>query len=558
MKNTIKRILALLLCAAMLLALAACGRKEDEGEQYLESTGGKDRERTPAADEVFSLNSNSKYSKNPFIATHHANQLLCSLVYENMIELDNDFEVIRDAGVISEWSVSDDGKNWELTVEPGHYFSDGTEVTARDVSYSLGFAINADRFTGRFASFQGASPGDGVVTVALGIGDKQFIKLLNIPVIKLGSYGNTTAAGNTPVGSGPYTYNEEGDALIPNEFYPERATLPVEIIYLKEYNSADAVISSFEDGYLDAVINDPSSYTNLGYASSNEIHTFATTNMHFVAFNQESMLGKYAYFRIAMQYAFDRSYLPELLHGNAVSAALPMYPTCSAYPHALEERLSYNLDTCRRVLEAAGVQDYDEDGQLEFMSGSPQEIELHFVLCADSSAKAGIANRFQADMASLGLKVTLHELPWSEYMEVLKSGKIQVGESEDNTVPMDMYYGEVKLRNNFDLTELLQTREVKDEEDDGLYTTNINFTRSNDPSIVERIETYLAASDGMRATAFYDLCDYITGSSGAIVVIGFEKQQLITHHGVCKGLVPNAGNPLYDFQHWEIYLEDEQ
>jgi hypothetical protein len=123
---------------------------------------------------------------------------------------------------------------------------------------------------------------------------------------------------------------------------------------------------------------------------------------------------------------------------------------------------------------------------------------------------------------------------------------------------MDMYYGEVKLRNNFDLTELLQTREVKDEEDDGLYTTNINFTRSNDPSIVERIETYLAASDGMRATAFYDLCDYITGSSGAIVVIGFEKQQLITHHGVCKGLAPNAGNPLYDFQHWEIYLEDEQ
>ena len=47
-------------------------------------------------------------------------------------------------------------------------------------------------------------------------------------------------------------------------------------------------------------------------------------------------------------------------------------------------------------------------------------------------------------------------------------------------------------------------------------------------------------------------------SSGAIVVIGFEKQQLITHHGVCKGLAPNAGNPLYDFQHWEIYLEDEQ
>jgi ABC-type transport system substrate-binding protein len=548
MTTRVRRILALLLILAMALSLAACGSGLGDLENEIpESSGGKDVERAPALDNVFSVNSNSKYSKNPFVATNHANQLICSLVYENMIELDNNFEVIRGSGIISDWKCDDTGKNWELTIEPGHYFSDGTEVMPRDVSYSMGWAINSDRYWGRFASYQGASPGEGVVYVTLGIGDRQFIKLLNLPVIKHGTYGDLGPAGNTPIGSGPYCYNEEGDALIRNEYYPGYEDLPVDTIYLKEYNSADTIISAFEDGYIDVVINDPSSYTNLGYASSNEFHTFATTNMHFVAFNEESMLGKYSYFRIAMQHAFDRAYLVELLHGNAVAAALPMYPTCSAYPHALEDRLNYDLDTCKNILLAAGIQDYDEDGQLEFMSGSPQKIELHFVVCADSSAKCGIARRFQEDMASIGLRVTVHELTWAEYCDALEEGQFKAGKQ---TVPVDMYYGEVRLRNNFDLTELLQPRDESNE------ATNQNFTRSKDNTIVARIERYLAAPDATRADEFYQLCDYIMNTNGSFVVIGFEKQQIITRRGVCKGINPNYGNPLFGFPSWEITFDD--
>ena len=544
-----KRSLALLLALLMLLSLAACGRSSSNPEDEIqESTGGKDVERAPALDKVFSVNSNSRYSKNPFVATNHANQLICALVYENLVELDNNFEVIRDAGIISEWKCDDSGKNWELTIEPGHYFSDGTEVMPRDVSYSMGWAINSDRYFGRFASYQGASPGEGVVYVTLGIGDRQFIKLLNLPVIKAGTYGDLGPAGNTPIGSGPYCYNEEGDALIANEYYPGYEDLPVDTIYLLEHNNADAIISAFEDGYIDVVINDPSSYTNLGYASSNEFHTYATTNMHYIAFNEESMLGRYSYFRIAMQHAFDRAYLVELLHGNAVSAALPMYPTCAAYPDALEDRLNYDLEACKNILIAAGVEDYDEDGQLEFMSGSPQEIDLNFVVCADSSAKCGIARRFQEDMASIGLKVTVHELTWDDYMTALEEGKFKAGKQE---VTMDMFYGEVRLRNNFDLTELLQPRNEDNE------LTNQNYSRSKDNSIVERIERYLAAPDATRADEYYQLCDYIMNNNGSIVVIGFEKQQIITRRGVCKGINPNYGNPLFGFANWEIIFDDQ-
>ena len=547
MRERLKRGLVLLLLAAMGLSLSGCGKRDLQGE-IPESTGGRDVVRAAAADKIFTLNSAAKYSINPLVATSHANQLICDLVYENMIELDNNFEVIQGAGLISEFSCDETAKIWDFTVAEGHVFHDGSPVTAKDLSYSINLAINSDRFRGRFSSFQGASYwGDEKLTVTLGIGDSQFVKLLSIPVIKLGSYGHELENGrNAPIGSGPYTFNEDATQLHSfTEGYEGYRNPPVETIYIAEYADAESTISAFEDGLIDCVINDPSSYTNLGYASSNEIHNFATTNMHFLCFNEDSVLARYSQFRIALQYAFDRDYLVELLHGNAVSTALPMYPTCSAYPEGLNSSLAFNMESCRKILESAGIRDYDEDGMLEYMSGSPQEIEFTVIVCADSSAKAGIVRKFQEDMASIGFPVTVMEMTWENYMKALEEGKIEVGSQE---VVVDMYYAEVRLRNNFDITEILQPRTKNNE------ALNLNYSNSVDNTVVDRINTYLAAGPAQRPTAFYDLCTYLTGTTGSLITIGFEKQQIITRRGVCKGIDANIGHPLWNFSDWTIDL----
>ena len=542
MSQKIKKILSLGLAAVMLLTSAACGRRKEE-TVIPESTGGRDVVRSAAADNVFSLNSNSRYSFDPFVATNHSNQLICCLVYENMVELDNNFEIIDGVGVIESGQPNDDGTFWEFTIAEGHVFHDGTPVRPVDVSYSIQRAIYADRYKGRFSSFKGASYTENTVQVSLGIPDFQFDKLLNIPVVKAGTAGIT---GQRPIGSGPYTYNEEYTELLAYEGYPGYDTLPVKKIYIKEYSSAAEIISAFEDGSIDVVLNDPSSYTNLGYASTNETHTFATTNMHYVAFNEQSVLCRFSYFRIAMQYAFDREYLVELLQGNAVASAVPMVPTVEEYPHELANRLSYNLENCRIVLENAGIRDYDGDGKLEYMSGSPQDINIKFIVTSDSAAKSGVVRRFAQDMEEMGIPVQVKELTWDEYMEALEKGDF------------DMYYGEVKLRNNFDLTELLQVHDASKEKDEGYIRPDINYTGSTDQMAEQYVKMYLAASDMTRANVYQQLCEYITGSTGSLITIGFERQQLITHRGVARGIDPNAGNPLYNFQNWTIELDDEE
>jgi len=87
--------------------------------------------------------------------------------------------------------------------------------------------------------------------------------------------------------------------------------------------------------------------------------------------------------------------------------------------------------------------------------------------------------------------------------------------------------------------------------------TNINYSRSTDSTIVNQIESYLAARDTTRPGAYYQFCQYLTGQSGSLVTIGFEKQQIIPRRGVCKGVEPNAGNPLYNFVNWTSDLEND-
>ncbi len=550
-----KRIILVICVLALVVSCAACS-SATTGLTYdtiPDSTGGKDVERSATADDVFSLNSSTERSFNPLVATNRSNQLICSLVYENMLEVDNDFNIIKN--LIIDWSANDDYTYWTFTIDEGHTFHDGTPVTGKDLRYSLDRAVSSDRYSGRFSSYQGASYDEYKLYVTLGIGDSQLPKLLNIPVIKYGTY-----ADDYPMGSGPYMYNDDHTELHAYEGYigypteveteddddsgelgiqvthDENITHPLDVIYLKEYGDAQSALDAFESSLIDVVINDPSSYTNLGYASTNEIHTYATTNMHYVVINENGTLGKYSNFRYAMNFAFDRDYMVELMHNNGVASPIAMYPTVDIYPTELANSLTYDLDTCVAVLENAGIKDYDDDGKLEYMSGSAQKIELVFVVCSDSSVKTGVVRRFAEDMESLGITVTVEELSWDDYIAAIEAGEY------------DLYYGEIRLRNNFDLTELLQVRDEDNE------NSNLNYSNSTDVSYETYINTYLSAGTAERASAYEQLAELVS-LNAMLIPLGFEKQEIIVHRATVKGIDANYGNPLYNFVNWE-FVED--
>jgi hypothetical protein len=62
------------------------------------------------------------------------------------------------------------------------------------------------------------------------------------------------------------------------------------------------------------------------------------------------------------------------------------------------------MTTCKAVLQSAGIADTDGDGRMEYAGSGTGRFEIVIIVCADSSAKAGIVNRFKEDMRPSALR----------------------------------------------------------------------------------------------------------------------------------------------------------
>lgn len=524
--SKMKRFIALLLALLSVLSLAACGTADDNKDDYVKGTSaGKELGQTVAADDIFTLNCNKSYSMNPLIATNTNNQLVCCLVYENIVEVDNSFEV--QPNVVSEWT-TEDGSSWTLKVESGHTFHNGAALTATDVAYTIQIAMRNDRFRARLSYVSGCSATDSeTVVVNLSKKNMMFPALLSIPVIQYG-----TATQPYPGGSGPYQYASDYNSLTVFSKHKNAATMPLKTIYLKEYSGTDETISAFADSLIDLVLNDPSSTTNIGYGSANDIRGFNTTNMHYIVFNSYSTDFSNDALRFAMNYAFDRDSIVSQFGGYALAANLPINPASSLYNENYAKQFNYSLNKVQEALANAGMKDYDGDGFLEFKNGEEIiKIDLNFLVYSGSTIKVNAAKKFAEDMKSIGLQVTVDKQDWNNYKKLLDAGNY------------DMAYCEVRLNGDFDPSKLLTSG------------ASMNYGAVADSQLDELISAYLSANDDDRRTACDNMCAYIANKA-YIVPLVFERHQLISHRGVVEGARANENNPLCGIENWTVKIEN--
>lgn len=515
------------MAALTALSAAACGTADDNADDYIEGkSAGKELGQTVAADDIFSLNCNKSYSMNPLVATNTNNQLVCAFVYENMVEVDNNFEV--SPNVVTEWETTDGGSRWVLKVASGCTFHDGQTLTATDVSYSIQCAMRSDRFKQRLSYVGGCSAQDSeTLVVNLTKKNMQFPKLLTIPVIQYGTYEQAY-----PGGSGPYAYAADYNSLVAYEKYKSYATLPVKTIYLKEYVGTEETISAFADSLIDLILNDPSANTNIGYGNANEIRGYNTTNMHYIGFNSYSADFSNEFLRFAMNYAFDRDYIVTQLGGYALATTLPISPASSLYNESYAKQFNYDLNKVQEILSNAGMKDYDGDGFLELKNGETlTKIDINFLVYSGSTVKVNAAKKFAEDMKSVGIQVTVNKQDWDSYRKLVEAGNY------------DMYYAEVRLNSDFDPSKILFT------------SATLNYGQFSDSQLEELVGAYLSADDDGRKTACDNMCAYIINKA-YIVPLCFERHQLISHRGVIEGIKASENNPVGNLPNWTITIEN--
>ena len=548
-----RKIFALLLAAATLFSLAACGEAaagpeatpEPAPDDGAATVSGQTLTFGDAADSVFSLSLDYEESLNPVKTQSTLNQLVDCLVYDRLFEVDENFNVT--SRVLSDWYYSkneDSAGVWVLRVKDGIQMHDGYTLTAQDVAYSVSCIFTSEKHKnlqmqiGRVYS----SAFNGEVYLATeGADNAQLPQRMSIPIIKAGSVGD-----EIPVGSGPYMYNEDRTALVKFDGYENSESLPLDEVQLRAYRGMEELITEFESGLVDLVVNDPTGIYNMGYGGKNEKRVITTTNLHFIGFNSKSRFFQYDAYRCAMNWIVNRDKIvSDTLDGNAVATMLPIHPNSSLYDTDIASQFSYDPARCLTELERGGCRDLDADGMLEFaLSGMKVDIELNFAVCADNAAKVQEARQIAEDMEAIGLSVNLRELTWKDYLAALRTGYIDA-DQEEPEIPMDMYLAEVALTGDWNILTLISG----DWEEDN----TLNYGGWENSELERLTEAYLGAKDDDRAQAVRDWLQLLTTTT-VILPVCFETRDVISHLGTISGMSPNQYDIFHNITAWTVHI----
>lgn len=514
-----KRLSVLLLAAVLALsgcaALAEPDEIEEDWENYQQTVPQEEPEvleqSEPDYPAAFSLPYHRNLPMDPVTCGEGVQEMAASLLYEPLFALDGQF---RPEPVLCEsYEWNDTGLVCTLTLREDVTFSDGSALTARDVVETLQRARESERYAYRLRGVASAATNRaGQVVITLTAPNRGLPALLDIPIVKW-----TTAEQPVPVGTGPYQFvSDGGDFLQAREDWWQRKRLPVETIPLIQAKDWETARFLFESGRVELLTADPTDDPSLVTGKALAVAQ-PTTVMQFIGFNTaEGRLFASPALRSLFSQGIDRNTLVERqLVQLAEAAQFPVPPLSPLYPKDLEK--GYDQEETLAALRNAG-----QDG------GGTRELTL---LVSEGDVFRSASARFIAEKLSLlDWEITVAELPWEEYLAALEAGEF------------DLYFGEVRLTADWDLTDLVGT--------EGL----LNYGGYGTDVMDQLLEQFAGAED--RASAARLLMSHFQ-SSAPIAPVCFKNYAVLTHPDVVEGISPAPSGIFRNMENWTIHLAPE-
>jgi len=421
------------------------------------------------APDVLRLAYQEDYGLNPFTTVSLNNRTVLSLLYEPLFLIDGAFGL--EYVLASDLQVSDDGLTTSITLRPGVKFHNGDALTAEDVLYSYELAKESDYYGNRFIHVTSAFAENArTVVFTTRTSYENLAMLLDFPIVRKGTGGLTEAekdaledaqkaaaeAGEEPVsteeqadpamlipeGTGPFVFSGSYD-LNRNPYWWQENTL------LNNYSSAALtpcttaadIRDHFEYKQVNLVCTDPSSAAYATYHNDLERWSCPTTIMQYIGFNLNDKVFGVDAVRACVTYVLNRDLIvAEDLGGFGLPASLPASPLSPIYNAGLAADYGYNMNEFNKLLEAAQIKDYTEDGVLDvYIKDFSRPLAGTMIVNAASNQRVATANRIAEALNNVGFDITVKPLEEREYQQALKYQNF------------DLYYGEIRMSPNFDL-----------------------------------------------------------------------------------------------------------
>ena len=443
--------------------------------------------------ESFSLPYTPDQSLDPIDCPDGPQQTASSLICEGLFRLTPDLEV--ENLLCQSYAYDPERYAYTFTLRPGVLFSDGSPLTARDVRAALERARQSERYQARLAHVSSISAGDGAVTVTLSRPSTGFPALLDIPISKV--------SGGVPLGTGPYylSQDEGGAFLAANPAWWQGGGQPLERIGLMEASGQDAVLYRFSSHEVQLITADLTGIDPVALTGSVSQWEADTAIMQYVGLNTSAAPLDNAALRRALGECLNREHIVSgFLSGHGRAAQFPLSPLSSLYPEELEVRFSA-----------------DAPAQAVSRTGYVPERTLTLLVNGENSFKTAVAGYLAESFTAAGVPVETRVLPWEEYAAALAAGDF------------DLYYGEVRLTADWDLSSLLSTGGA------------LNYGGWTDAETDGLLAAYGAAEN--RTAAMEALCARLQ-QQAPILPVCFKSTSVLTQAGVLEELTPTAAEPL--------------
>lgn len=478
------------------------------------------------ADNKFTVRYSADSSFNPITGTDPINMALIPLMYEGLFVLDNSLAA---QPVLCDTYETSDGRNYTFHLKPDIAMSDGSTLEAQDVKYSLSQATQQGRFSGRLNNLESIVVVDSLtLQITLSSVNYKLPVLLDIPIIKYNSIDF-----NYPPGTGPYIYVDSMAArLSAAQDHRALSSLPVPVIYLKDCTNIELSVA-FSSQDIDLFWDDPGDSSEINILSDHEVRYYNTTILQLVGFNTKTSVLSNPEFRRALGLAVDRDHIVKNIYSSyAIAAPLALSPNYTLYDTTWENHAQDSLTEISSIFASLDMKDDDSNGYLEYpaSNGGYQPFSLTFIVNGDNKYKVAAAEEITSSLKAIGIDVNLKKLSWSAYMSALENENF------------DLYYADVSLPPDYDLTELLSAGGALD------------YGQIGHASYSSYIDAFLSAFDyDAETTAAGQLCSYVYENAPFIPVL-YRKYAVHTNRNTVSGLDPTQSSLFFELFDWTITL----
>ncbi|MEL7648489.1 MAG: ABC transporter substrate-binding protein [Sedimentibacter sp.] len=377
-----KKIISIILAAAMLFVMTSCSNQQNNSNQqaekpvktsltmgYTTEPEGLDPQRTAAAS-TFSVTNN---------------------IYDTLVGVTSDWQIIP--RLAKEWTISEDGMEISFVLRDDVYFHNGRQMTAKDVEFSFNRLKDAESPKAKdYANIVKIEAIDNLnIKFTTETLDVELLKRFAYPWTAVVPEEAADSLKTAPVGTGAFKLKEwtpqQNLILERNEkYYGEAPSL--ETVKFVLIPDATTMMASFQVGDLDIIPLTGDQVTLIEGNAEYQIISQPMNAVQIMSLNTDNEILSNQKVRQAMAMAINKDEVIEASmfgYGDKIGSHLP--PTSPDY-YDTNDLTPYNPEKAKELLKEAGY----ENG-FDITLTLPKNYQLHVdagQVIADQLSKIGI------------------------------------------------------------------------------------------------------------------------------------------------------------------------